>query len=50
MATTTGKTKYSTDQEIINSLNAKKIDDALALQLLKIRREIMDLLQLLRGL
>lgn len=50
MATTTGKRKYVSDQEIINSLNAQKIDGAMALQLLKIRREIMDLLQLLRGM
>lgn len=50
MATTTGKRKYLSDQEILNSLNAQKIDGALALQLLKIRREIMDLLLLLRGL
>lgn len=50
MASTAGKTKQIKEQEILNHLNARKIDDALALQILKIRRELMDLLQLLKGM
>ncbi|HTF18204.1 MAG TPA: hypothetical protein VK658_09040 [Chryseolinea sp.] len=50
MATTIGKRKQISDQEILNSLSAQKIDGTLALQILKIRRELIDLLQLLKGL
>jgi len=50
MPGTAGKRKYITDEEILNSLSAQKKDGAVALQILRIRRELMDLLQLLRGL
>jgi len=50
MATTIGKRKQLSDQEILESLNARNINGPLALQLIKIRRELIDLLQLLKGL
>jgi len=50
MPNTAGKRKQLTDQEILNSLNAQKMDGAVALQILRIRRELMDLVQLLKGL
>ena len=50
MATTIGKRKPLSDQEILNSLSAQNIDGTLALQILKIRKELIDLLQLLKGL
>lgn len=50
MATTIGKRKQLSDQEFLESLRAKNIDGTLAVQLLKIRKELLDLLQLLKGL
>jgi hypothetical protein len=50
MATTIGNRKPLSDQEILSNLSAQKIDGTLALQILKIRKELIDLLQLLRGL
>ena len=50
MASTIGKRKQFSEQEILNHATAQNFDRALALQILKIRKELIDLLQILKGM
>lgn len=45
-----GKRKNVNHQDVLNGLSSHKTDEALKLQILKIRKELIDLLQLLKGL
>jgi hypothetical protein len=44
------KQRQLNEQEMLNSLHAQKVDSALTLQILKIRKELIDFLKLLREL
>lgn len=50
MAGTIGKRKDMNHQEVMGGLSSLKTNEALTLQLLKIRKELVGLLQLLNGL